>query len=166
MKKIWYLAAFLFGMYSASHAVYTKYDKPYKIMHNKKTYRLHQKSLHLGQLHDRTWVKMVCIKPGMMGMPNIATPDFRGKFKNRSGETCYLFVKQPEATITFEEKEYQIYKDGDIAFLHNGAEVRIECYPAGVAMRLPYDPNYRGAYTDSQGKKCLVYMKELLARPA
>lgn len=46
-----------------------------------------------GKLSTGQEVKLVCIKKGLIGMPNVATPDYLGVYTAKNGDKCYVFAK-------------------------------------------------------------------------
>ncbi len=38
-------------------------------------------------------VTLTCIKKGLIGMPNVSMPSYRGMFTSKNGERCYVFEK-------------------------------------------------------------------------
>jgi hypothetical protein len=145
--------------------------KVYSITHNNQTHDVNELDAHIGILGDSTWVKLVCIKKGMIGMPNIAMPSYRGQYINAQGERCYVFVAEPEGTITYNNRSLNVYRsDGDTGFLSNGTKVRIECLAPGAIAKIVVTPEYRGTYytNDASGDKnkrqqCHVYAIEPIA---
>lgn len=138
--------------------------KAYPVIHNNKKYDVYEMGTNFGQLNDGTWVKLVCIKKGMIGMPNITMPSYRGQYINKQEERCYIFVAEPEGTITYKNQELKVYHmDNNKGFLSDGTQITIECLAPGAVAKIKSTPLYRGTYSiDATGDKnkkqqCHVY---------
>ncbi len=139
----------------------------YPVVNNNKQYEVYELSANFGQLTDGTWVKLVCIRKGMLGMPNISMPSYRGKYTNKNGETCYVFVAEPDGTITYKNQKLNVYRmDDNQGFLSDGTKVTIECLPSGAVAKIAATSQYRGTYylQDARGnqdkQQCHVYAVE------
>lgn len=152
----------LAGTFSIAAARTAKKPTTYTINDHNNHWTLQQISPTTGYLEDGTWVKIVCIKPGMIGMPNIALPTYRGKYINNDGETCYIYVREAEGTFTFQGKTYAVYRDRDKrqGFLNDGSKVIIRCFPPSSMVEVSKDQSYRGSYTAPDNRQCHVYARE------
>lgn len=115
----------------------------------KKSVLIHLFSPTIGKLADGTWVRVLCIKQGTIGMPNVTDPAYRGKFINNKGERCYLFAIEPDGIAiinnTYDTKVYRLGNE-DHGFLDNGTPVRIHCNPPGMLAKIVPGPDYLGVY--------------------
>ena len=163
MKKKYYAAIVLFSLPTIIAARLSAPTRTHVISNNGQTYTVQERGEHIGELNDGTWVKLVCIKKGMIGMPNISMSSYRGTYKNSIGEQCYVFVLESDGTITFNNQELKVYRVGNNGFLSDGTSVNIECLAPGAVAKIAMTPLYRGTYLtgDVTGKhQCHVFATE------
>lgn len=146
MKKRLYAVLMIATFNSSILPLTLSPQRSYPITNNNTQYEVHEISSKIGQLTDGTWVKLVCIKKGMIGMPNVSMPSYRGKYINKNGESCYVFVLEPEGEITFKGQTLKVYHVENEAFLSDGTKVKIECLAPGAVAKIAVTSDYRGTY--------------------
>jgi hypothetical protein len=158
----------LIVLYVSFFFLNTQAKSSFTMQYNGKKYTVQELSSSIGQLNNRTFVKLVCIKPGMIGMPNIADPAYRGKYVNDRGETCYTFVLEPDGTLFKEDQAILVYRIGNEGFLVDGTKVRIECLKPGEVATTEIAPGYYGTYFKedlsgdiSKRQQCRVYLQNI-----
>lgn len=163
MQKQWYAIITLLFLPVPVTALTLSQQKTYTVTNNDKQYELYEVSSQIGQLTDGTWVKSVCIKKGMIGLPNISMPSYRGKYVNKNQETCYVFALDSEGEITFKNQNLKVYRTDNEAFLSDGTKVKIDCLAPGAVAKIAQTAAYRGTYyitTPSGKRQCIVWAVE------
>lgn len=115
-----------------------------------------------GYLNDGTPVHITCITKGLIGMPNISMPEYRGSFTDAQGNKCYVFL-EPDGVITYKNQSIKVFRNNNAntGQLEDGTLVNITCIKKGL-MGVPNisTPDYRGSYTTKQGDNCFVFVQK------
>ena len=160
MNKSYFLISAILFMQCTIMAISLAKKKPKVLTDYKKQYKFHELSPTIGKIVNGDWIRFICIEKGLIGMPNIADLSYRGTYKNDQGKTCFAFVLKADGIIYVNDKPKKVYRSGNTGFLEDLSAIRIDCYPAEIAVRIAPSKEYLGHYIDQQHKQCHVYRKK------